>query len=193
VSIYVGIDPGRHGSVCWLNVDEAHDIVGMGWRDLPYDGNGWVHANALRAFLMIGPVPRRLVIEEFLSRYGSAAHHLSSQSYGRITAVLDMLALDWRAVRPVDWKRGLGLIGSGKDGSIALANRLLGKHMPYPPTRDDEAEAALLAWLAMNDDPNGRKTSYRDRSARAKLARRAAKMTRGKAHRSGSRSWPAKE
>jgi hypothetical protein len=120
------------------------------------------------------------VVEEFLPKYATAAHHLASQSYGRITAVLDLLELDWRAVRPVDWKRGLGLIGTGKDGSVELAGRLLGKYMPYPPTRDDEAEAALLAWCAMSADPAARKTDYHVRSARAKLARRAAGVARTK-------------
>jgi hypothetical protein len=197
VSIYLGIDPGREGAVGWIKEDEQRTIVASGVKILPYDQWGWVDVGRLVHVLSNfgshrGPVVR-VVLEEFVSKYGTAPHHLASQSYGRITALLDHLGFRWRAIQPSSWKAALGLTGAGKDGSMELAGRLLGKYLSRPLDRHDEAEALLLAWLAMNDDPNGRKTSYQDRSARAKLARMAAKMTRGKAHRSGSRSWPAKE
>lgn len=169
LSVYIGIDPGKMGAVAVI------DAEGKRLSSCPMPiKDGEIDVVALRGILQFATdhVVEGLVVLEkaqALPRQGVVSVFSYGVGYGRIKAVLDLLALPYIEVHPGVWKKALHLdfkfekingeekkeLGkrkykhkrSGKLAACALAEKLFGFecNKTHGGLKDGEAEALLLA------------------------------------------------
>jgi crossover junction endodeoxyribonuclease RuvC len=151
--IVLGIDPGVHGALAWLDTDTRRivRVIDMptvkatrGKSAMDVDGRlfgGWVDAYH----------PHRAVVEQVSSRPRQAGQFAFGTNYGRILGVLECLSIPIQHASPQKWKQEMGLRGQDKSMSVRLAVELFPTcarlfHGERGAGLDGRAEAALLAY-----------------------------------------------
>lgn len=161
--IFVGVDPGLSGAIGVIKATgvftEGRDEVEV-W-DLPIIGEGpakCVDGDALFLDLEeartngegVWHCVAALERAQVMHKPGKLANLKKGLTHGQCLSVLQILGARIYTPAPGSWKRDMGLIGKGKEGSRELAMRL------FPDLRDelrrkkdhDRAEALLLAeWV----------------------------------------------
>lgn len=153
VTAYMGIDPGLSGAIAVLWPDGSYSVddtpvvpvIKGKKRRMQYD---IVAMHALLVGLILkmtdygvaviekaSPMPKEGVVSSFRSGYGVGIWH----------ALLAVSRLSWREVAPVTWKRAAGLLGSDKNQSRLVAQRIF-PLAPLDRVKDHgRAEALLIA------------------------------------------------
>lgn len=139
---YLGIDPGRQGAIALLNAATNELAV----YDMP-DTTAALHD------LIVGlPVIQMAMLEKpFYPRTIGATNVAKiAEAYGTLKGALQWLDIPTREVTPAEWKKRLGL-SSSKSASREKASMLFpaAAHLFRRVKDDGRAEAALIAWLAM--------------------------------------------
>lgn len=140
--IYIGIDPGKNGSLAILN-DEA-DV-----KLVPFDRRKYLLALSVLSFKdckccleHVGAMPGQGVTSMF--SFG--------ENFGWLEGLLDAFGISYELVRPQKWKKEFSITGD-KNSSIAVCRRLF-PDVDLKRTdrcrKDDDgmAEALLLAEYA---------------------------------------------
>lgn len=152
--IYMGIDPGLHGAVAFL--DPATKALGV--FDMPiFDVKGksrldmsGLH-NALSDGIALHGHPTIALVEDVHAMPAQGV--ASSFSFGFVTGAAHMalaaLQIPMRLVAPGAWKRVMGL-SADKDASRMRASQLYPQHAALWSRKKDDgrAEAVLLAHYA---------------------------------------------
>lgn len=140
---FIGIDPGLTGAVAVLDVDGRLVHV----ESMPTLRQGGVVGRYIDAVALSGALaPFKSAcafLEAVNSRPGQGVASMFSfgRSMGIAEGVCAALGMDTRLVRPEVWKKAMGLIGSGKDGSV---RRVI--DLGYGEIKDhNQAESVLLA------------------------------------------------
>lgn len=152
-SLVVGLDPGLQGGIAALDSSGAIHLL----EDLPtlLRGTGRVKRELDAAGLahLLRPIAgdiRLALVETVASRPGQGVASVFSlgHSSGVIAGVLAALAIPIATVAPSKWKREMGLLGSDKEASRALATRLFPSADLRRKRDHNLGEALLLADLA---------------------------------------------
>ena len=142
-----GIDPGITGAVAFVNVvSKAVHIEDLPLTDLgkrrtidPYTLGDIIAARQVR----------HVRIENVATRPGQGVSSSGNFMFGAgiLWGVLGGLGIKSSHIVPAKWKRDLGLLGMGKDGSLALARRLFPMCATVLKRKKDadRAEALLIA------------------------------------------------
>lgn len=141
----IGVDPGFSGAI---------GIVGemdLDVHDMPVLGEGpqkFVDGHQLRE-LFVNARPRKIVIEQVSAMPGQGVTTMFrfGAAYGAVVGVAMSVGCPVHFVVPAKWKRKMGLLGTTKEASRALAIRT------FPSLRDQlkrkkddgRAEGLLLA------------------------------------------------
>jgi hypothetical protein len=141
-----GVDPGGSGGIC---ARSAHHTIAIHMPTVGEANNKFVDGFVLQTMFTRFP-PRVILIEQVGSQPRDG--HVGAFRFGNMFGAVVALALAQRCevklVAPAKWKRAMGLIGTDKKASMALARKV------YPEladkfkrvTKDDGvAEAALIA------------------------------------------------
>lgn len=139
--VFIGVDPGQTGAIGWVNEDNTD----YGVIDMPLVGKEMDTAS-IRGYLgCFEVIAAGIEYQQSFPKQGSQSAFVLGQGYGTI---LGMLAgLDYRHViiRPNAWKQRMGVSGSDKEKSRAMAKRLF----PLAPLNlvkhHGRAEALLIA------------------------------------------------
>ena len=138
----VGVDPGMSGALAVYDhgtLESVHDMPVL---------DGQVDGGAL-AELLDEWGPEMVCVERVqpMPRVGTIASFKLGMNYGIVLGVATALSHPLTTLRPVDWKRRMGLIGKTKDASRRLAIELWPNHasMFRLAKHDGRAEAALIA------------------------------------------------
>ena len=111
--IYCGIDPGKMGALVLLT-DSEPTIV-------KFDKEGYL--NCLKTYsttnIIVG-----LELVHSMPNQGVRSMFTFGENFGWIQGVLDTLGLKYELVRPQEWKKHFGLIGSDKKQSCVKALEL---------------------------------------------------------------------
>lgn len=151
--ITVGIDPGLTGAIAFVDSRETCAIEDMPTVELPGNGlvtrrvDGLALARLLRQFVPAGHAC--LVVVEEVQTMGGRNNAVQTQgslmrSLGAIEAVLEVLRMPPKMVRPQAWKKRFGL-GSDKKQSLAVARTLYPSAPLKLAKHHNRAEALLLA------------------------------------------------
>lgn len=139
----IGIDPGLTGAVA---VVLNGKLIGV--TDLPV----WNHEVDARALgkIVDNAEPEMVVIEktQAMPKNGSIASYSLGYTSGQITGIVRVLRHPCVKIRPIDWKRKVGLVGKDKNASRELASSLWPEHYEqFRRVKDNNrAEAALIAY-----------------------------------------------
>jgi crossover junction endodeoxyribonuclease RuvC len=141
--IYIGIDPGKSGSLAILWEDRSTEVI-------PFDPVLYVNAiskatstNTCRCCLEhVSAMPKQGVTSTF--NFG--------ENFGWIQGVLDSFGVSYELVRPQKWKKEFS-VTADKNSSIAVCKRLfpnVSLKRTERCTKDDDglAEALLMAEYA---------------------------------------------
>lgn len=165
----LGIDPGQTGALALL--DEAGNPQYL-W-DMPCNEKGY----NLKELVILFTICHRhdpttlVVIEEQWARPGQKAHQGKNgtliaeqpgqaapsmgrlmQGFGQLQGIAATLfkEIDYVNIPPITWKSGLKLQGTGKKGSLRMAQRLFpGVGLRFIK-QHGRAEALLLAWWQLH-------------------------------------------
>ena len=152
-TLFVGIDPGLSGGIAALDGNGAVHLLD----DLPtiLRGSGRVKRELDPAglVLLLRPIAadiRVAVVETVASRPGQGVASVFSlgHSLGVIHGVLSALGIPTTTTTPAKWKRQMGLTGTDKEVSRALASRLFPAADLRRKRDHNLAEALLLAVVA---------------------------------------------
>lgn len=142
MSRVIGIDPGVTGGVALLVDGTLERVVAM-----PVFGG--LTDGGILSQLIADMTPATVVIEatQAMPKNGSIASHSLGYNSGVCVGVAQALQLPLIRVRPIEWKRAMGLIGKRKADSRALARELWPAHgESFKLVKQDGlAEAALIA------------------------------------------------
>lgn len=141
------IDPGITGAVAFVN--PTNRLVHV--QDLPL-----THLGKRRTIdpYVLGDIlaarqPRHVRIENVATRPGQGISSSGNFMFGAgiLWGIMGGLGISSSHVAPAKWKRDLGLLGKGKDGSLALARRLFPEASSLLKRKKDadRAEALLMA------------------------------------------------
>lgn len=139
--IYIGIDPGKSGSMAIIDGDEI-SLVPFEPREYIRAIAGLADRKAVCCLEHVSAMPRQGVVSTF--NFGS--------NFGWIQGVLDSFGVSYELVRPAKWKKEFS-VTADKNSSIAVCKRL------FPDVsllrtencrKDDDglAEALLMAEYA---------------------------------------------
>lgn len=148
---YVGIDPGQTGAIATIADDgsvEIHD----------YPGDERALADIVRNIHITRRVSKAFIeLQQSRPGMGIATMFKLGQNYGVWLGILACVDWSLRAIRPSDWKNGLGYPvknpKASKQHSLTIARRLYPQAADYLARKSDHnrAEALLLAHLAMGN------------------------------------------
>jgi Holliday junction resolvasome RuvABC endonuclease subunit len=141
-----GVDPGGSGGICGRS--HSHTFV-VSMPTVGEANNKFVDGFVLQALFTRYP-PKKIVIEQVgsMPRDGHVGAFRFGNMYGAVVCIALAQKCEVKLVSPAKWKRAMGLIGTDKKASMALACK------KYPAladkfkrvTKDDGvAEAALIA------------------------------------------------
>jgi len=139
--IYIGIDPGKSGSMAIIDGDEI-SLVPFEPREYIRAIAGLAGRKAVCCLEHVSAMPRQGVVSTF--NFGS--------NFGWIQGVLDSFGVSYELVRPAKWKKEFS-VTADKNSSIAVCKRLF-PHVSLLRTencrKDDDglAEALLMAEYA---------------------------------------------
>lgn len=151
-AITIGVDPGMHGALAFLDGDGQLVAV----HDYPVSSDGalaWIDGADLYALIgaQLAAMPKAPVtawVERVgaMPMQGRTGIFTFGLATGSVLAVLQMHNVAIEFVTPVKWKGHFGLIRKPKDASLAKA-RLLYPQAPWFTNKGhvDRAEAALIA------------------------------------------------
>jgi crossover junction endodeoxyribonuclease RuvC len=152
-ALFIGCDPGLTGGIAALDAQGQVHLL----EDLPtiLRGNGRVKRELDPAGLahLLRPIAADIVValvETVASRPGQGVASVFSLGHtsGVIAGVLSALGIPVTTTTPTKWKREMGLIGTDKEASRAMASRLF-PAVNLSRKRDHNlAEALLLALQA---------------------------------------------
>jgi crossover junction endodeoxyribonuclease RuvC len=178
----LGIDPGIHGGLAVVSVENETVPVLVDAIDIPAIGVGAkerVDALAIRGWIQ-SHQPAHAVIERAgsMPKQGVASSYKYGRAVGAIEATLALCTIPCTIVEPSVWKKFHGLRGSDKELSRQHAlQRFPAAHALLARRKDHgRAEAALIAlWSAlMNAQP------MRIISADERLAEKSVRMNKRK-------------
>jgi hypothetical protein len=159
-----GVDPGRKGGIAflrpWLAMDRP-EVASL--FDMPVKSAYEVDTLELVTILRCEPL-RMIFVEQQTSRPRQAGQFVMGINYGRILGCLEAHGLPYATISPSEWKFTMGLSGTDKMMSVALAEALVpgAKDQlrgPRGAGRDGRAEALLLSYFgALKLDPVWRAT-----------------------------------
>lgn len=138
----IGIDPGITGALAVYDHGSLVSVHDMPVLDGQVDGgrlaqlfDEW-HAHMI-ALERVQPMPRN----------GSIASFSLGKNFGIVIGVATALSHPLVTIRPVEWKRRMGLMGKSKEASRRLAIELWPQHADSfrLVKHDGRAEAALIA------------------------------------------------
>jgi crossover junction endodeoxyribonuclease RuvC len=117
----IGIDPGQHGAVAFLNGDLAEAIP------TPLNGKE-IDGRELAAWLYLRK-PGLIVIEKVgaMPRQGVSSTFKFGRNFGMLLGVVEALGLPYRLVTPQAWKKVV-LAGTSRDKLAAIEH----VHRAYP-------------------------------------------------------------
>lgn len=157
--VYIGIDPGLDGAICYFRTDIPSQFVAdMPTLEIERGGKKKREIDEGRLAEMLTRVrdnaklfsePAHVVCEAVnaMPEQGVTSTFAFGKGYGIIRGILAALEIPRTYVPPVTWKRALQL-SSDKDASRRRAGELMpqaAKHWPLKK-HDGRAEAALLAY-----------------------------------------------
>ena len=142
MTCFLGVDPGMTGAVAVYDHGTLEEVIDMPVLDGQVDGGAL--AKIFEQWL-----PDAIVVERVqpMPRNGSIASFKLGMNYGVILGVATALSHPLVTIRPMEWKRKMGLLKKPKEASRRLAIELWPKHAgKFRRVRDDgRAEAALIA------------------------------------------------
>jgi crossover junction endodeoxyribonuclease RuvC len=148
--LVIGIDPGVTGAIAAIYNGKLIEIIDMPVHDTRASGSEI--ASIIRD-MAVAADDIEIYVENTqpMPRNGSIASFKLGLNTGIVCGVVETLGHPLHRVRPVEWKRKMGLIGKDKDASRGLAREL------FPDFRerltlkkhDGRAEAALIARYGM--------------------------------------------
>lgn len=154
--IAVGIDPGLHGAIAWLDgrtcsIADMPVLSFKRGKSARHNLDSHTLAAAIKTKL-----PDHAFIEEAQAMPGQSAYATGVffQTYGEIRGILIALDVPFTVVHPRKWKTAL-VVPAGKDAARARASQLLPEHAHHWPLKKDHgrAEAALVALYGMTHLP----------------------------------------
>jgi crossover junction endodeoxyribonuclease RuvC len=139
--IYIGIDPGKAGSLAIINGDDVEII--------PFDEEKYI--KTLEKYALYR---KACVLEHVSAMPGQGVTSMFNfgANFGWIQGVLQALSVPYELVRPRKWKKEFSITGD-KNSSIAVCKRLFPDVSLLPTERcrkdnDGMAEALLMAEFA---------------------------------------------
>jgi crossover junction endodeoxyribonuclease RuvC len=144
----IGIDPGLHGAVCFMD-----GFSGIVVRDLPIVGDGklrWIDGAVLFSWLMeYAAQPARVVVERVHSMpaQGVASSFQFGVGFGSILSIVQARQCPLEFVTPSTWKKALGL-SQEKKASLHKARLLYPDADLTLEKHEGRAEAILIAHWA---------------------------------------------
>lgn len=151
MTLYLGIDPGASGALCFFEPDKGVvDIVDMPTvRVKRGSGLKTEISPQMLASVVRARQPDKAVLERVGAMPGQGVSSMFQfgRGVGMVEGVIGCLALPLTYVSPVVWQRAVNTRG-GKDASRARAAELLPAyaHLFIRKKDDGRADAALLAW-----------------------------------------------
>ena len=152
----LAIDPGITGAIAILDGDGTLELLA----DLPVIRDhslAWIDGAELQSIVRdaSGGRPCRAVVERVsaMPRQGVSSSFAFGVGFGSVLGVLQAMHLPIELITPVVWKRALGLT-SEKRVSLDRARLLFPTADLRLAKHDGRAEAALLAYYAMNRRPS---------------------------------------
>ena len=146
MSVIVAIDPGVTGAIAFFAGGVLEGVDDMPVFDARVDGGAI--ASMLRS-----AEPDLVVVENTqpMPRNGSISSFKLGLNTGIVIGAIQAEGFPLRRIRPVDWKRGSGLIGKPKDASRGLAVELFPRwaHLFRLVKHHNRAEAALIGRFAV--------------------------------------------
>ena len=122
----IGIDPGQNGAL--VNTTTKAYLL------MPLESGRWVDVGEVQAWL-IAQRPSRAYIERQQTRGGQGGQGIIMENFGRLTAVLDLMDIEFSVLDPKIWQKWVEASGD-KDANVELA-RSLGAAIPWTSYRKD--------------------------------------------------------
>ena len=142
MSVIVGIDPGITGGIACISNGKLVAVEAMPIHDGRADG-------AEIDEILTTYEPDTVYVEntQAMPKNGSIASFSLGLNTGIVLGVVQANQFRLVRVRPVDWKRKMGLVGKNKDASRGLATELFPEFADrFKRVKDDGlAEACLIA------------------------------------------------
>lgn len=146
----VGVDPGMHGGVAWL--DDFGRLIEV--RDLPTVKREGLLPAVLAAWLREdNRHPHTAWIEQVGSRPGEGASRAFNfgRGYGQLEGVMAALGIPVKFVSPAVWKRALRVTADKSSSRARAAQLWPGLAGTFARVKDDgRAEAALIGLYGAN-------------------------------------------
>lgn len=140
--IYIGIDPGKFGSLAWLDEEGAHVV--------PFDPREYIYL----LFKISEKDGCKCCLEHVSAMPGQGVTGMFhfGENFGWIKGVLEAFGISYELVRPQKWKKEFSITGD-KNSSIEVCKRLFPNVSLLPTDRcrkdnDGMAEALLMAEYA---------------------------------------------
>jgi len=144
--IYIGIDPGVTGAIAILHDDDSGFLEKLPTRRVPNKSRREKRIDGREFYKLIPKIRSTVVLEKTQPMRDSAMTAFSmGQSRGILYGILDACMMPVFDVTPQQWKKHFGLIGKGKDASIAKAVELYPRWKERIGRNHNLAEALLLA------------------------------------------------
>jgi hypothetical protein len=161
VSRVIGIDPGLHGGLGVLDVDNAGELLGVGLHRTPVlmvmrgrKARDEYNPEAMRALLagaVDGRPPELRGVEVVLEAQGArpgqgvASSYRTGVGFGLWLGLVVGMRVPFRIVAPAVWKQHAGLIGADKRASRLRAQERFPSLGPIPAADEGPAEGLLMA------------------------------------------------
>jgi len=166
-NIFIGIDPGKYGAVCIYSECGITEVIDIPLRDVIGCNDDDRRREEVDSVLLYNNIVEQLhkhkikkseVICAHFEKVGGWKRDSASSAFAfgdssgatRAAVMLASGAAFEIYSYPQTWKNQLGLIKTGKDGSLDLATKLSPSLKPFLSQKKDHdrAEAFLLAYLA---------------------------------------------
>ena len=136
MTLYLGIDPGSKGGICWLGSDGLIAV-----RSMPKTFKGRID---LVAFIPREAGERRIAYMELVSSFGQGSK--SAFTFGKWVAAAECALIadrgwDYVYVVPQEWQAGVGFVSKakGKDRKRELRDYALAAYPEHVPRRTKPA------------------------------------------------------